>query len=223
MSYLGAIWSDSKREWRLLLTLSLIFASSAGLSILAHGAPVPLRKQMVDFPQTFGEWKGIDVPIEDRTQEILGATDLLNRVYLNPQKESVSFFVAFFSSQRKGGAVHSPKNCLPGAGWWVSKSDTVTVSLPDHPQPLTVNQYIIQKDLDRELVLYWYQSQGRVIASEYSAKFYLIWDALSKNRTDGALVRVIAPIRNGDESAARTEAESFVQTTFSPLTNYIPN
>jgi EpsI family protein len=223
MSYLATIWSDSKREWRVLLTLSLIFAASVGLGILSHGGPVPPRKEMANFPQTFGEWKGTDVPIEDRTQEVLGATDLLNRVYLNPKKGSLSFFVAFFSSQRKGGAVHSPKNCLPGAGWWVSKSDTINVAIPDHPQPLKVNQYIIQKDLDRELVLYWYQSQGRVIASEYSAKFYLIWDALSKKRTDGALVRVIAPIRNGDEAAARSEAESFVQTTFPPLTDYIPN
>jgi EpsI family protein len=178
---------------------------------------------MADFPQNFGKWQGMDFPIDNETRQVLGATDLLNRVYSSPQRDSVSLFVAFFSSQRKGGAIHSPKNCLPGAGWWVSKNDTITVDIPGRPQPVKVNQYIIQKDLDKQVVLYWYQSQGRVIASEYSAKFYLVWDALKNNRTDGALVRVIAPIRNGDEAAARLEAESFVQTTFPPLTEYIPN
>jgi EpsI family protein len=223
MSYLTAVWRGSMREWRVLVTIGVVLAGSFGMSVLSHGAPVPLREQLADFPQIFGEWKGRDVPIDDQTQEVLGATDLLNRVYLEPQEGSVGLFVAFFSSQRKGGAVHSPKNCLPGAGWWVAKSDTINIPIRGYAQPLRVNQYIIQKDLSRQLVLYWYQSQGRVIANEYSAKFYLVWDALSKNRTDGALVRVIAPIRDGDEAAARLEAESFVQTTFSPLADYIPN
>jgi EpsI family protein len=214
---------DWKSKWRVFLTCGLIVVATFGLNLLSHGAPVPLRKQMVDFPQAFGEWKGVDVPIDDRTREVLGATDILNRVYSTPGANSLGFFVAFFSNQRKGGAVHSPKNCLPGAGWFVSKSGTVRVTIPDRPHSIVVNEYIIQRDLNRDVVLYWYQSQGRIVASEYSAKFYLIWDALKKNRTDGALVRVITPIRDGDEKAARWEAERFVQATFSPLTNYIPN
>jgi len=211
-------------DWRLLVTLGLILASTLGLAILSHGAPVALHRKLAEFPQILGGWKGVDYPIEDRVVEVLGATDLLNRVYLDPvRKSQVGLFVGFFSSQQKGGAIHSPKNCLPGAGWSVLEGSTVPLVVPDRPQPVVISRYIIQNGLNRQLVLYWYQSQGRVIANEYAAKFYLIWDAVRRNRTDGALVRVITPILDGNEADAMAQAESFVQGAFPLLTEYLPN
>ena len=215
---------DRRLDWRLLVTLGLILASMLGLAILSHGAPVLLHRKLAEFPQMLANLKGIDYPIDEKVIAVLGATDLLNRVYVDPaQKSQIGLFVGFFSSQQKGGAIHSPKNCLPGAGWSVLEGGTIPLQVPGRPQPVVINRYIIQNGLNRQLVLYWYQSQGRVIASEYSAKFYLIWDALRRNRTDGALVRVITPILDGNEAAAMDQAKSFIEGAFPLLTEYLPS
>ena len=145
------------------------------------------------------------------------------RVYRDPQTQSViGLFVAFFESQRKGGAIHSPKNCLPGAGWEPVEFGITTIEMPGHPAPGAINRAIVQKGLSKQLVLYWYQSQGRIIASEYSAKFYLVWDALTRNRTDGALVRIITPVIQNDEAGALERAKSFARDMFPLLQQHIP-
>ena len=89
---------------------------------------------------------------------------------------------------------------------------------------IIVNRYIVQKGLERQLVLYWYQSHGRVVASEYWSKLYLVTDAIRTNRTDGSMVRVIAPIAHGDESGAAAErvAEDFVRAILPALPAYLP-
>lgn len=214
----GSAW-----DWRFGIAVLLIGGSILGLNVLSHGSSVMSQKKLTDFPQTLGLWQGRDVAIEARVQEVLGATDLLNRVYFDPDNRAAELFVAFFASQRKGGAIHSPKNCLPGAGWSVVKGDIISLSVPGHSEPFQVNRYIVQKDFNRVLVLYWYQSQGRVLASEYAAKLYLIWDAIRKNRTDGALVRVVSHVVGNDEGAALERAKDFVQQIFPQLENYLPS
>jgi EpsI family protein len=85
---------------------------------------------------------------------------------------------------------------------------------------------VIQKGLDRLMVLYWYQSHGRVIASEYTSKMYMVYDAMRLNRTDGALVRVITPITGtstADEDAAAQRAAAFVQGLFPSLSGVLPS
>ncbi len=216
--------SAGTRDWRLVVTLALIFASAVGLNALSHGAPVTLPQSLAEFPRTLDAWQGADLPIDARVVEELGATDLINREYRDARtNHSLGLFVAFFSSQQKGGTIHSPKNCLPGAGWSVVEGSTIPISVPGHAETLMVNQYVIQKDQNKQVVLYWYQSQGRVIASEYSAKFYLMWDALRNNRSDGALVRIVSPVRNGDQRAALEQAVAFAQESFPQLNRYLPN
>ena len=210
-------------DWRFLLTTGLILGSLVGLDSLSHGAPPLLPKKLADFPQMAGNWKGVDVPLEEGVEEVLGATDLLSRIYVGPQeRNNLGLFVAFFASQRKGGAIHSPKNCLPGAGWSVVSGNIIPISMPGYPEPVMVNRYVVQKGRDKQVVLYWYQSQGRIVASEYSAKMYLIWDAATRNRTDGALVRVVSPVIGGDETAALKRAVSFIQEIAPPLQSYLP-
>ncbi len=215
---------QANRDWRLLLTIALLLSSTLGLQALSHGSPTVLRQKLDTFPQQVGAWNSVDVAIDQDVQEVLGASDLLNRVYFDPQnKISIGLFVGYFGSQQRGGAIHSPKNCLPGAGWTALEGGLATIAVPGYPEPVNVNRYIIQKGMNKQLVLYWYQSQGRVIASEYAAKVYLVWDAATKNRTDGALVRFITPIVGGDEAAALERATGFVQETFPYLTEYIPS
>jgi EpsI family protein len=123
--------------------------------------------------------------------------------------------------------MHSPLNCLPGAGWQAVRQDRVTLHVrgaDGAPVAVTVNQFVIQKGLSRQLVLYWYQSHGRVIASEYTSKLYMVYDAMRLNRTDGAMVRVITPIRDrGEEAAAAGLANAFVQQMFPSLSRLLPS
>ncbi|MBI4461000.1 MAG: EpsI family protein, partial [Acidobacteria bacterium] len=159
-----------RRDWRFIVALGLLLAAFAGLQQLSHGTPPMLRNSLAQFPYQIAGWGAKDFPIEEEVQRVLGASDLLNRVYQDPQTAySVGLFVAFFESQRKGGAIHSPKNCLPGSGWSAVASGTETIAVAGHPEGVQVNRYVVQKDTDKQIVLYWYQSQGRVIASEYYA------------------------------------------------------
>ena len=130
-------------------------------------------------------------------------------------------FVAAFRSQRNGKSPHSPKNCLPGSGWTQLSSDMYS-DRRRQAQPIIVNRYVVQHGDERSLVLYWYQSRDRVVASEYTAKFWVMADAMRLNRTDTALVRVVVPIANGDVDTATREAATFVKGFFSPLRRILP-
>jgi len=134
-------------------------------------------------------------------------------------------FIAYWDSQRKGAQPHSPRNCLPGGGWEPLEASRVTIPLPPPLAPISVNRFLIQKDRDQQVVLYWYQSHDRVIASEYWSKAYMVLDAIRLNRTDAALVRVVSPvIGTGDaaEQAAEGQAADFVRAMFPLLGRYLP-
>jgi EpsI family protein len=213
-------------------TLILIFCFAAGAAVLTRAErpePVPVRTSFDTFPMRLGEWTGAqEAPLTPDILAVLGVDDYLLRSYSKPDRSGVGLYIGYYGSQRQGDTMHSPLNCLPGAGWEPVSKGELTVSvpgaLPDAPDPdIVVNRYVIQKGLDRLLVLYWYQSHGRVVASEYWGKFYLVRDAVRLNRTDGALVRVIAPAA-GDEGEGRAEATTvqFVKTLYPALNGYLP-
>ena len=154
--------------------------------------------------------------------------EYLNRVYVAPDGREAGLYIGYYRSQRQGDAIHSPQNCLPGAGWESVKAGTLTIPIERGtgvaPRRIEVARYVIQKGLDRALVLYWYQSHGRVIAGDYRAKIFSIIDAVRLNRTDAALVRIVTPILDNEtETASETRASAFVQSIF-PLTGrYLPD
>jgi EpsI family protein len=152
---------------------------------------------------------------------LLGLTDYVNRVYGSPSGAELGLFIEYFSTQRTGATIHSPKNCLPGAGWQPTQVGIYQMKLNDG-RSVPVNLYIIQKDLEKQLVLYWYQSHGRIVASEYWGKFYLVYDALRLNRTDAAMIRITMPIAGGDEDQARTRAIAFAQQITTDVDQVIP-
>jgi EpsI family protein len=164
---------------------------------------VPTRQSFADFPRNFGGWTSSDFTISKDVSEVLGPGDFLLRSYENsarPQPE-VDLFLAYFPSQKAGDTIHSPRNCLPGAGWEPIESGRITISLPAIA-PFEVNRYIIAKGDDRQLVIYWYWAHGRAVASEYWAKFYLVADSIRLNRSDGSLVRLTTPMISGENEAA---------------------
>ena len=204
----------------------LLVATSVFLASAREAEVVVPRTAFDAFPMNIGPWKAInDPPMEDDILKVLGVDDYLSRIYYKPDGVAVGLYMGFYASQRQGDTIHSPLNCLPGAGWEPVSQGRLRIANADgQGRDITVNRYVVQKGLDRQLVLYWYQSHGRVVASEYTSKAYLIHDAVRMNRTDGSMVRVIAPIKVGatDESAAERLAEDFVRVIFPTLPAYLP-
>jgi EpsI family protein len=160
------------------------------------------------LPAEVGGMPGEDVEVPVDEAEVAGFTDYALRVYQNPDSAAASkaqipwasVYYGFYDQQSRGHTIHSPQNCLPGAGWEAISSEPATIGTGE--SAFTVNQYILQKGADRALVLYWYQGRGRVAHNEYLVKWDLLRDAATRRRTDEALVRIVVPVYNGADEAA---------------------
>jgi EpsI family protein len=200
------------------VAMFVLLLGAAGLSIAAsRGQKVPPRRDFALFPQQIGEWKGRPLGAFDAsTLELLGVTDYVNLAYRRNDKE-VTLYVGYYRSQRAGESIHSPKACLPGNGYEVLETSTSLLQVPAAGRTIPINEFRLQRDQDQSFVLYWYETHGRVIASEYSAKALLVWEAMRTGRTDGALVRVTS--RGGTEGE-KTAAE-FAREVFPVLRPYL--
>jgi len=167
------------------------------------------------FPIAFSGWQGFNVPLEPRVVRALGADDYLSRIYQGNDPESVDLYIAYYAKQRIGITIHSPKNCLPGGGWQPISASLISVTLPDGSSR-PVNAYLVEKGSERNLVLYWYQLHGRIVASEYWSKLYTVLDATYLRRTDEALVRIVTRSGN-NESEARSRATAFATAALREL------
>ena len=205
---------------RALILVALI----AGAGVYASGASreeaaVP-RTPLSELPMSLGDWQGRDsAPFEDDIVTALGVDDYINRYYVRDGHPSVAMYVGYYASQRQGDTIHSPQNCLPGAGWRPVSFERVTIDAAG--TPITVNRYLIQKGIDRQAVIYWYQGRGRVVASEYANKLWLMFDAATAGRTNGSLVRMITPVAT-TSSAAFDELADFTSAVFPRLSAYVP-
>jgi EpsI family protein len=188
----------------------------------SHGEAVPIRQSLRFFPTILGNWQSQEEAImEDSVLKILKLDDYVTRRYADPSGHSLWLYIGYWETQRKGAQIHSPKHCLPGGGWEPLEAKTVTISIPGRTAPLEVNYYVIQKDQYRQLVFYWYHSQGRTTASEVEAKLQMVKNAMFHNRTDGALVRLISPINDSvQETFVRQEA--YVQVLVPVLQQFLP-
>ena len=151
--------------------LTLLMLVTAGFLVATTRAePVAMREPLTTCPLELSDWKGERAPdFDEATLALLGVDEYINRVYLDSRKRPIGLYVGYYGSQRAGDTIHSPLNCLPGAGWSPISFSRMPISVdagPATPRDITVNRYVIEKGLDRQLVLYWYQSHGRVVASE---------------------------------------------------------
>jgi EpsI family protein len=206
---------------RLWITAGLLMTTFVLLHSVSHGEAIVPHNALRELPYALGSWVGKEQPLEERIVQAVGVSDYTNRIYSSQQDGFAQLYVGYYASQRTGDTIHSPKNCLPGAGWDPIQSGYARILVPGGRQ-IMVNEYVIQQGLDKALVFYWYQGRGRVIASEYSGKFWMVADAISRNRTDGALVRLVTPMNDGEEKA-RARLESFTQLVFPQLDALIPN
>jgi EpsI family protein len=201
--------------------LTLVLIAQAGLFYAAsRGESAPLAPPLSAFPTVLGPWHDIkEGVIEKEEMDVLKADDVLTRLYGKPGGEA-SLFIAYFKTQRTGQSPHSPKNCLPGAGWQQTEEGRVDVDTP--AGRIHINRYLVARGENQSLVYYWYQSQGRVIADEFAAKFYLIEDSIRKHRSDTSLVRVVIGVAPNHLDHAETVGLDFVKTVYPVINSYLP-
>lgn len=203
----------------------------SGVVVVARSAKseaVPIRESLASFPMQLGPWEGRRLPdFDERVLGVLGVDEYLNSLYTAPGAPAVGLYIGYYQSQRQGDTMHSPLNCMPGAGWLPVKQQRIMIPTSNAPgaPSVEVNNFVIEKGLDRQVVIYWYQSHGRIVASEYWGKIHMVLDAVRLNRTDGALVRVVAPIDGTDaaaETRARDAAIAFSRVLFDHLNRFLP-
>lgn len=203
--------------------LSLLLVLQALLYYKASGTErTPLAAPLIAFPTTLADWHMVQEGVVDKeTEEILRADDTMVRVYANPaMRAQSSLFIAYFQTQRTGQSPHSPKNCLPGSGWQPEENDEVNVPIGN--ETIRINHYLVSRGDESSLVYYWYQSQGRAIANEFAAKFYLIADSIRKHRSDTSLVRIIVPTARGSEQYSKAVGLDFVKAVYPVVKAYLP-
>jgi EpsI family protein len=206
-----------------LVTLLLI-AQAALLYSSIRPEAVPPGRPLGEFPREIGPWRLQQEGVVDpEIEAILKADDLLTRLYIDPARQRVAdLYIAAFRSQRNGKAPHSPKNCLPGNGWTPLDSSEIGIDVGE-AAPIPVNRYVIAHGDQRSLVLYWYQSRNRAVANEYTAKFWVVADAIRYNRSDTALIRVIVPIVNHDADTAERTAMDFTKAVYPTIRAFLPS
>jgi EpsI family protein len=200
----------------------LVMLAGAGL-YSAHASSVEAvvpRVPLASLPLALGDWHGREAaPLADDVLAQLGVDDYVNRQYARAGAPPVGIYVGYYASQRQGDTIHSPQNCLPGAGWLPIETAVTQLRAGDRSVP--VNRFVIQKALDRQVVLYWYQGRGRVTASEYANKVFLMLDAARLHRTNGGLVRLITPVVSSVD-AAKSELAAFAGLLFARLDQHLP-
>jgi EpsI family protein len=206
---------------RLGITAAVLLGAFVLLHSVSHGEPVIPHQSLRELPYSIGTWSGEERPLAERIVQAVSVSDYTNRVYSDRSSPPVQLYVGYYASQRTGDTIHSPKNCLPGSGWDPIRSGYTTIAVSGD-RKIVVNEYVIQQDQDKELVFYWYQARGRIIANEYAGKFWMVADAITRNRTDGALVRLVTPMSDG-ENKAHDRLVRFTENVFPYLDQLIPN
>lgn len=194
------------------------------LNYLSHGEDIKINKSLSTFPKKIGEWAGKEGRFDEEVYEVLGVDDSILATYHKQDGRMVQLYVGFYQSQREGDLIHSPKNCLPGAGWNIISTSHEEVLIPgNNPVRIKVIRLDLQKGSQQQIVLYWFQSRGRFIASEYWQKIYIVIDSITRRRTDGAFVRLIAPLINKDEENTLEDLKEFSQLVIPVLQEYLPS
>jgi EpsI family protein len=175
----------------------------------------------VEFPSRIGEWHGFSSLLDPGTEKDLALDDYILSDYHRRDGGMVNLYVAYFASQRNGGTLHSPRNCIPGGGWQIAEGREIDYANGGESQPL--NRIVIKKGTAKQLVYYWFDEQGGNFANEYWARFHRLADSITENRTDAALIRLVTEV-NSDESEADADRrlQAFMQDALTPLREFLP-
>ncbi|MBW1613684.1 MAG: EpsI family protein [Deltaproteobacteria bacterium] len=209
---------------RIFIVSALMILTMVCLRYISHGENILPNKSFSTFPKQIGEWVGKEEHFDKRIYDIVGVDDSILSNYHTSDGQQVQLYVGFYRSQREGDLIHSPKHCMPGAGWNIIRTSIEELIIPNHnPGKIKCIKLILQKGTQRQVVLYWFQSRGRFISSEYMQKIYLVIDSIIKHRTDGSFVRLIAPVERDNEGEALEAIKDFAKLLIPILQEYIPS
>jgi EpsI family protein len=207
---------------RMFIVGAMLVFSSWAVRAVGHGTPVALRQPFSQFPDRLATWQGEDERFTARIEEKLGVTDYLSKFYRDGSGQFIHLYVGYYASQQHGETIHSPKNCLPGNGWYIAKKETATVNAPPY-LPFEVNSFTVENGIDRQIVLYWYQQAGgRLITNEYLGRVHLVLDSLTKKRSDAAFVRISIPF-DDDEATAEQAGLEFLKDAYPAIMRFLPH
>ncbi len=201
------------------LVVALCLLATRGALKVTAAADVAPSAHLDTLPLTIDGWRGREGRLDRATEQSLQADAYTLRTYARGSA-AIGLYVAYYATQRSGHTIHSPLNCLPGTGWTWLDRERERAPIANDPSSSVVNRAIAQKDGDRLLLYYWYQSRGRVVASDYENRFLLMRDALTLHRSDGALVRLVAPIGHGADPSEN--ARAFIAALYPVLTRHLP-
>jgi EpsI family protein len=211
-----------KTHWRFVVAALLLAGTALLLEARSGSEIIPAHPPLGSFPHEIQGWTSTDIPLDKEVLDVLGPGDFLVRDYHGVKSRNIALFIAYFPTQRAGDTIHSPKNCLPGAGWVPVRADKIQVNVPGHV-PFPANRYLIAKGEERELVLYWYWAHDRALADEYAAKFYLVADSIRMHRSDGSLIRLSTPLARGEDiESAQNFLLSFAGNIVPLMNTYVP-
>lgn len=206
----------------LIATLIMLITSTC-LTYLKDTNDQPIKKSLSEFPTHIGNWQGARSRFDDKVYEVLGADDSILINYYNEKHENIQLYIGYYKSQREGDIIHSPKHCMPGSGWNIIETNLIPLNIKfQNEEPIKVIKLLLQNGIQRQVALYWFHSRGRVINSEYIQKIYLVWDSITKHRTDGSFVRLLSPVtdRNGINTTERLK--KFTEQLIPILDDFIP-
>jgi len=203
--------------------LAICATGIATFFISARTEILPERDSFITFPTTLGAWTGHPEKLDDKVKDYLGLTDYILSDYSKKGGAPVDFYVAYYATQRSGVSPHSPAVCIPGNGWQITDFKRIEFTSDDGKVSLPLNRVVIKRDTETQLVYYWFDERGMQIANEYVSKLYLLRDAMLKNRTDGALVRLITDVSpNEGEAHAEQRLREFTRIVVPALKGYLP-
>jgi exosortase D (VPLPA-CTERM-specific) len=211
------------RSPRFLVVAPLLLATAVGLQILGENEIFPSRQPLSEFPFQIDTWSAQNDSLSAEELDILGHPEYVIRTYSDTtgHGNDIDLFIAYYPTQKAGETPHTPAHCLPGNGLAPIQRDVVQLAGPDGQFP--VNRYVVEQGGQRQLVLYWFQAHGRMVANEYYLKYYLIADSIRLHRSDGALVRLMSPMSKGETADAAQARVMRVGSHFLPLLDsYIP-
>lgn len=184
---------------------------------------IPISQSFAHFPDKIGDWSGNRQKMSQKYLDALDLSDYLLVDYQDTTSKSINFYVAYYESQRKGESIHTPETCLPGSGWVYKELGPGEVRLPDMNKSVKMNRALVQKGKARQLSYFWFSQRGRTLSNAYQLKLFTFLGALTKQRTDGALVRLITPIYESESLAEADERlKKFTYQVDPVLSQFLP-
>lgn len=216
--------SSNISYFRTSIVLVLFLVTYFFLLNVTGSISTPILKPLGAFPDQLGSWKLVSTQhSSSEVIDLLQVDDYIDYSYADTKDRKISLYVGYYESVQGGKGYHSPKNCIPGGGWGIDRVETVIVRPRSRPGALVeITEMIIRNRNEYQVVLYWYQNRGRIIATEYLEKIYLILDAFYMGRRDGAFVRLITHAPDGDIPSTKESLQDFAEVVIAELDQHLP-